>query len=465
MEVQMSSSPSLTISDLQLQGAIGTLGKLVSIPSVSNKSSPDYKAENLQNAADFVFQALKELNFKAEKISIEGSAPYVVAEYISNHNKPTLTYYGHYDVQPVDRTQWRSDPFVLQERDERLYGRGASDNKGGIVAILSTIKVFQEAGRELPVNVRIFVEGEEEIGSTHMRAFIQQEAKRIISDALIVMDGSNKNADTGTLATSTRGIVNLKVRVDALANPIHSGQGCLAPDPALALCKVIASLEDPRAIPGLLDGASTVTEAEKEFFNAESISEQEYRVKYGVNDRAQLRGDPTKSIYERTLSEPSITVINMIAGQPNGGNSIQAFAEAAIGVRVLPGQNPERVSEAMINHISSQQVMYNLPMAINLTEAGSWAWKANLEGRLTQLYFASLKENFSKIAPMPMGGAIPLLYLSKDLFPEIILPGVEDDKTAAHSHNESQNIKLLKDQINSNIAFMLKVASLPKKGS
>ncbi len=446
------------VTDDQFEKTLQLLGELVAIPSVSNPHSPDYNFSNLEQASQLVEKKLVELGFSVSCPSIDGSPPYILGESPSNSDKPTVLLYAHYDVQPVNRAKWITDPFLMHEREGRLYGRGASDDKGGLAAIITALETYSQLGRELPVNVKILFEGEEEYGSSHMKALLQQNKEKLQADALVVLDGLNSHATTGTLTSSTRGLVNIKLKVNALEKPVHSGIGCLVPDPAQALAGLIHLLEDPRSIPGFMETIEPLNEQEREILAASSQSAESYAREMGVIENAHLRGNSKESVYERIVQEPSISIVNMNCGQPNGGNSIQDSASCTIGIRVVPGQDPERVAELLIHYLQAQAVLFNLPIELSQDEQSAWAWKAELSRPFAKKYLAALGENFQSSAAMPCGGALPLLRDLQETFPkmEMIVPGVEDPLTAAHSHNESQDILLLRNSINALIAFLNK---------
>lgn len=444
---------SFRISDSGFNQAIEQLGRFVAIPSVSNPNSPDYNMQNLTAAAEFAKLQLEELGFTAACKQIEGSPPYVIGEKISDAAKPTFLLYAHYDVQPVDRSKWKSDPFTMVEKNGRLYGRGASDDKGGIIAILTAMKHCSN----LP-NIKVLFEGEEEFGSPHLNTFLKKEAARLNAQALIVLDGMNQDVHTGTLTSSTRGIGCIELEVRALDKPVHSGGGCLVPDPAQSLAALIHSLQDPEKIPGFMDGVEELREEEKEILRKTSVSAETYGKDNGLLQGVNLRGDPNSSIYERIVMEPSISVVNMTSGQKNGGNSIQDSARCAIGVRTLPGQDPDKVVGSIIKHLLAQPLRYNVHVEAKQTEEGSWAWRANLTGKYTSLYFQAMAEHYQTTSAMPTGGALPLLKEFQDLFPgmEMIIPGVEDPGTNAHSFDESQDLGVFRRTIDSLVSFLEK---------
>ena len=443
------------VSDQQFSEAIQFLGELVAIPSVSNPYSPDYSLEHLEGTADVIESKLKGLGLKVSRPRIEGAPSYLLAEQISDPTKPTLLLYAHYDVQPVDREKWVTDPFVMEERNGRLYGRGASDDKAGIVAILSALEAYSASGRQLPANIKLLFEGEEEYNSTHLKTLLEQYSEALQADALIIVDGMNRDVHIGSLTSSTRGLVNIKLKVNALEKPIHSGLGCLVPDPAQALAHLIFSLRDPKAILGFLDDCQPLDEYEREILANSSQSAESYAREMGVLENGRLRGDPSESIYERIVVEPSISIVNMKAGQPNGGNSIQESASCTIGIRLTPGQDPGKITEVVVNYLQSQAVPYDLAIELIPEGQGAWAWKADLSSPFSKKYLAALGESFEGSSAMPIGGALPLLHEFQEMFPmmEMIVPGVEDPWTSAHSHNESQDISVFRNAINTLICF------------
>lgn len=453
----------LQILPKQFQESLELLKQFVAIPSVSNTGSPDYNIDNLNQAANFTATQLKALDFDVTLESIDGCPPAVIAKRVVDVAKPTLCLYGHYDVQPtIDPTKWDTPPFELVEKDGRIYGRGSSDDKAGITAIIAALKVFKDANIELPVNINILFEGEEEFGSIHFEEILKKNAEYLKSDALVVMDSLNIDTQTGTLTSSTRGTVNLFLKVIGLEKPIHSGLGLLSPDPAQVLADLITTLRNPREIEGFMDNCEELSEAEIQILSQSSQTAESYAEENGLIPGAHLRGDPKTPIYVRTATEPSISIVNMKCGVPNGGNSIQAEATCQIGIRVTSGQEPHRIAQVITEHLKKQENRWNLQVEITYNNDGSFAWKGDLEKKFSKLYLEAMRENFPKIGAMPIGGALPLLNVFKKCYPNIecILPGVEDPKTAAHSFNESQDLALLERSINSLITFIDKCGKI-----
>lgn len=466
------------ITDTQFHQAIDQLTQFVAIPSVSHPTSPYYNMDTLQKAADFATKLLKEIGFEARQVFIKDpienptedsssdeasakvSAPFILAEKIVDPSKPTVLLYAHYDLQPVDEDKWETQPFVLTEREGRLYGRGASDDKAGIITIITALGALLKQYGTLPVNVKILFEGEEEYGSTHMEPLLKQEGDNFKADALVIMDCGNKDVHTGTLCTSVRGVVNLTMEVKTMEQPIHSGVGCLARDPGMLLAKLIRSLEDPSEIPGFMDGCEELKDAEREILRKDSQTAKEYakELKLVGGEAKRLRGDSDLSVYERIAETPSISLINGGWGKPKGGNSIQEAARCEIGIRITAGQDPDKAASAVKAHLLAQAKLMEIPVEIQQPEPGCFPWKGDLSGPLTKKYLAALKEVFGKTHAQPSGGGLPLLHTFQATQPkmEMILPGIEDPDTNAHSHNESQDKGLFRRAINSLIGFLVK---------
>ncbi len=445
----------VTSEDLAV--AFEKLKDFVSIPSVSNPHSEDYNMASLQAAANFAEGLLTPLGFRVEQISIGGSAPFVIAEKIVDARLPTILCYAHYDLQPVDRPKWSSDPYVLEERDGRLYGRGSADDKGGIICLVTALGAYLKQYEAFPCNVKMICEGEEEFHSTHMAPLLEAHSERLKADAMIIMDGGNLDVDTGTLTTSTRGLINLTVTVETMDKPVHSGVGCLVPDPAAILSDLITSLKDPREIPGFMDDCIPLNEVERALLRESSQSAESYAADHKLFDGAELRGSSELSIYERIAEEPSISIVNGGWGMPHGGNSIQNQATAQIGVRLTAGQDPDKMIELMKAYLLAQDVQ-GARITIE-TEDGCSAWKGDLSRPFTQRYIGALKENFPKTNLQPSGGALPLLDSFAKTFPEmeVIIPGVEDPDCSAHSHNESLHKGVFERSVNAFINFLERV--------
>src|SRR3954468_5166346 len=246
------------------------LEDLVRIESVSADPA---RAAEVQRSAEAVAELFRAEGFEpVDIVSAEGGAPAVIAHKAGPEGAPTVLLYAHHDVQPEnDHADWTSPPFEPTERDGRLYGRGAADDKAGIAAHLGALRAH---GAELPVNVTMFIEGEEEVGSDTLPALLAEHRDRLAADVIVIADSGNWDIGEPALTTSLRGLVRADIEVRTLGHAVHSGMwGGLVPDALITLSRVIASLHDDAgnvAVAGLVSGAAAEVDYPEERLRAES---------------------------------------------------------------------------------------------------------------------------------------------------------------------------------------------------
>jgi acetylornithine deacetylase/succinyl-diaminopimelate desuccinylase-like protein len=236
------------------------------IPSVSTESQ--YVAD-VARCAEWLAERIRDAGMDGVEVIPTAGNPFVVAEKIVDPDAPTILVYGHYDVQPVDPVElWDSPPFEPEVRDGRMYARGTNDDKGQVYMHVKALETRLKGGAGLPVNVKLCIEGEEEIGSTHLESFLREQAERLSCDAVIISDTGMLGIDIPSIGTGLRGIAYLEVFVDGPATDLHSGSyGGAVVNPAMALARIIASLKDEDGrvtIPGFYDRVRPMTEAERQ---------------------------------------------------------------------------------------------------------------------------------------------------------------------------------------------------------
>jgi cysteinylglycine-S-conjugate dipeptidase len=432
------------------------LETLVRIPSIS---ADPHHTDDVDACAVSVAELMRDAGLHdVRELRVDGGLPYVVGEWTRRPNAPTVLLYAHHDVQPpgyVDR--WSSVPFEPHERDGRLFGRGTADDKAGAVAHVAAVRAWLRTAGELPCNVKVLVEGEEEIGSPGLAGFLDAHVDALRADVLLLADAGNWSVGTPGVTYSLRGLADLDVRLRALDGPVHSGMaGGVVPDPVLALATLLASLVDEHGDPafdGCWDDYAPPDAAERARLDALPSNEAGLRRAWGVRDGVELAGDPSTSLFERLWLRPTVTVIG-IDGHPIAGSSNQIVAEAAarISMRVGRGQDPARMNDAMRAHLQ-RRVPNGLDCTITLRDAVP-AWHCEPSGWAFDATERALRAGFG-VDPvyMGVGGSIPFVGPFADAFGGIpaLLLGPADPGSRIHGEDESLHLgdwhKLIESEI------------------
>jgi acetylornithine deacetylase/succinyl-diaminopimelate desuccinylase-like protein len=446
---------------------IEQLKTLVRIPSVSFAG---FDPQEVVNSAKAVAQLMKDSGLEhVELIEMEGVHPYVYGDWLHTPGAPTLLLYAHHDVQPTMREEvWKSPPFEPTLREGRLYGRGTADDKAGILVHTASIHCFLQTLKTLPVNVKMIIEGEEEIGSSHLLSFLEKYKEKLRAEVMILTDCGNYDTGIPTLTTSLRGLVCVEVTVSALDHPLHSGMwGGAIPDPVMALSKMLASLVDENgeiAIPGILEKVKAPSPAEKTSMEKLAYTESELRRQACLLEGTQLVGGKG-SILEKMWRKPSVS-INCFEGgsRKNTGNVIQDQAWARVGVRIGPGLEAKEIERLLI-----QALRERAPWGVHVeveTEACSNAWSTAVEHPAFEKARSALAEAYGKdTVYMGCGGSIPFVAPFSIALGNVpaMLVGVEDPYTNAHSENESLHLGDFKKSILGEICMFQRFAELVAK--
>jgi acetylornithine deacetylase/succinyl-diaminopimelate desuccinylase-like protein len=324
------------------------LQRLVALPSVAAEGRA------LHETADAVAELLRELGLDAEVHATDG-APVVFAER-RVPNAPTVLFYNHYDVQPADPLElWSSDPFELVERDGALYGRGAGDDKGELVSRLVALQWLRERhGGDLPIGVVMLIEGEEEVGSPTMEAYVEAHAERLAADACFWEAGLVDAADRPQLVCGLKGVVSVDLEVSTAAYDQHSGLGPVVPNAAWRMAAAVASLRDADGrvlIEGFYDRVRPATDVERAIIEASPDEAAEVGVEIGVE---RFHGGATGAEFQRRLQlEPVVNVNGIHSGYGGPGTKtvLPATASAKLDIRLVPDQDPLEVIELLRAHL------------------------------------------------------------------------------------------------------------------
>ncbi len=442
---------------------IECLKGMVRIPSVS---FPGYDPSHLTVAAQDVCDRFENHGLRGlDKLETSGGPPCLHGEWTGGQSGSGVLLYAHYDVQPPLREElWLSPPFEPVERDGRLFGRGAGDDKAGVAVHLAAISSYMRACGEVPLHVKVLLEGEEEIGSPHLKSTLLRHAKRLVCDAAVVMDGGNYACGLPTITSSMRGLAIVNVRVAATDRALHSGLwGGPIPDPVQGLIKVLAGLLDENgriAIPEFRDGIEPLSSRERSDLAALNMTSSEFRGQAGVKPGVQLFGKDSE-ILERLWHEPSLVVNSFIAGdRKTAGNVLLDSAWARVGVRLVSGLEPARALEILTRTLR-ERCPWGLEMEIRAEENVSAAWKANLVLPAYAVARKAFSEGYGKPAVFAGDGAtVPVVGMIAEQMPKSapILVGLLDPYSNPHAENESVSIADFHRAVESEIRLFAEMA-------
>jgi cysteinylglycine-S-conjugate dipeptidase len=414
-----------------LPSLIGDLEDLVRIQSVS--ADPERLTE-VDKSAQKTAQLLAAEGVEAEIVRAhDGAPPAVIGERKGPEGAPVVLLYAHHDVQPEnDPADWDSPPFEPTVRGDRLYGRGAADDKAGIAVHVGALRAL---GPALPVTVRFFIEGEEEVSSETLPELLRQYRDRLAADVIVIADAGNWDIGVPSLTTSLRGLIRVDVEVRTLTHAVHSGMwGGLVPDAIMALTKLLATLwteDGSPAVEGLTWAAAADVDYPEERLRAES----------GAAAGTQWIG--AGSAVEKLWTRPAITVTGFDAPKVAGAsNTLTPVARARVTVRLAPGDTSANALARLREHLQ-RHVPWGAGLAITVVDAGE-PTVLPTAGPAYAAARSALTEAWDGTAPVDMGtgGSIPFIAEFQQAFPgaSILVTGVEDPDTRAHGPNEGLHL-------------------------
>jgi cysteinylglycine-S-conjugate dipeptidase len=416
-----------------LPGVRSDLERLVRIPSVSADPAA---GPHLRASADEVARQLEAAGLpEVEVVAVDGGLPAVLARRPPLPGAPTVLLYAHHDVQPVGpRAQWSSDPFDPVERDGRLFGRGAADDKAGVAVHCAALRTLAAAVEAPAVGVVVLVEGEEEIGSPTLPRLLAEHRDRLAADVLVLADSTNWRVGVPALTTSLRGGVSATVTVETLDHALHNGvYGGPVPDALTALARLLATLHDERgdvAVPGLV----------REPAEPLDLAEDRFREEAGVLDGVRLLG--TGSLTSRLWSGPALSVVGIDAPPVDrAGMVLVPSARAKVALRIGPGDDVAAARAALVTHLEAH-APWGARVRVTAGEP-----VAPFRARTSGPAYAAARAAFADAwgtAPVEIGvgGSIGFLAPFVQAFPdaEVLITGVEDPDTRAHAPDESLHL-------------------------
>jgi cysteinylglycine-S-conjugate dipeptidase len=425
---------------------VNDLKALVAVQSVSTDGEHQ---KEIGDSASLTCEQMKQAGLRnVEVLSTSGSNPYAYGEWLDAPGKPTVFLYAHHDVQPVqqkdlDEGKWDSPPWQLTSRKGRLFGRGAADDKGAITAQLGAIAAFLKTQGKLPVNVKMLVEGEEEIGSENLLGFFKEHERRIKSDVIVVCDTENIEVGLPCITYALRGIVALAIEVRSASMPVHSGMagGALA-DSAIALNVLLSRLywgSGPIPVPGLYDRVRPMTAPERAAVKGLPGEESKWREDFGILPDVQFATEKGVHVYEQTWRKPSVTVIAQEASSlRQASNQVLPTASAIVSCRIVPDQDPAEVYEHL-KAVLTKDPPWGVQVSIKPQGQVKW-WMTDPQGPAFEAAMQAMQSGFGKpTVPIGCGGSIGFVGPLADLFggAPALLMGIEDPQSNAHAPNES----------------------------
>ena len=453
-------------ADERFEETLRNLGEYLAFPAISCDAAHagDVRALAARIAAD-----LAALGFaNARVLDLPDALPSVSAEWMNaGPSKPTVLIYGHLDLQPVKGESWLSDPHTLRREGERVFARGAADDMGGWVSHLGAIKAWLDEAGELPCNIRLFIEGEEEIGSPNLERFMDAYPEAFVSDVMVLTDCENPSPDLPGLTVSLRGLLEVDLTCEALRSDVHSGLwGNLIPDPALGLMVLVSRLldEDGR----LKLGRQEVPESWRNDAWNVPLTDDVIRAGARLVDGVDKLPDNGRPPAEWIWRQPCVTVLSTSLPQTGSEkNAIRAKASAVLSFRVAPGQT----HDALYAEIEKTLLTNPPGVKVTLSRRGKagMSWLYEPKGPA----FEAANRAYAKAWGRPLlqigvGGTIPFVALFGRRFGTLplILNGVMDPETGAHGPNESMHLGVFRKAIRANVhlyAELAEVTSLTSK--
>lgn len=417
------------------------LRDLAEIVAIEGVSTDGQHRSELAQAAAWTKAALSRAGFeRVESFATEEGADLIVGQTIIDPSLPTVLFYSHYDVQPVSPEHWtKTTPFLMTTGDGFAYGRGVQDDKGGLVAQLAALSAFKETNTKLPVNVKMLVEGLEEVGSPSLVPFIAEQRELLKADVIVVTDTDNLRFGAPAITNSLRGCLTMEVKVRSAKFPSHSGTtGNGLADPAHALCELLSRLQASAgryAVPGFYNEVRPLSAAEQAMVGSLETDEETLRKRFGVLNGVSLAA-PASEFLLRTTRSPAITIIGLEAGSiARPSNQVLADATAILSVRLVPDMSPEKTFE-LLKAFLTASAPWGVEVEVKTHGAAVSAWMAAPDAKEFTTALAALEDGYGHAAAyIGCGGTIGYVGPACELLQATpLLLGISGGN--AHSHDE-----------------------------
>jgi acetylornithine deacetylase/succinyl-diaminopimelate desuccinylase-like protein len=420
---------------------LAELKEFLAIPSVS--ALPEHKAD-MRRCADWAAGHMRSIGFQSAKVVDTAGHPVVYGEWLGAPGAPTILIYGHYDVQPVDPVElWHSPPFEATIRDKQLYARGSADDKGQVFMHLKAFEAHVRQTGRLPVNIKVILEGEEEVGSGNLSEYIRQHRGELAANVLVISDTGMFDYGVPSICYSLRGLTYCQIDLRGSKSDLHSGSfGGAVANPAFVLAQVLSQMKDRSGhikIPGFYDDVRPVTEEELAEFKRLPFSDVQYRKDLGA---PRLFGERGYSTLERTWIRPTFEVNGLLAGFTGEGSKtvIPATAMAKVSMRLVPDQDPDKIAELFEAYVKK-----TTPKTVELKVTrmhGGKPWMTEIGNPYVQAAARAIELGFGKRPVFTReGGSIPVVStFQEQLGIPTVLFGIGVPDENSHAPNEKLDL-------------------------
>ena len=418
------------------------LKQYLAIPSVS--ALPEHN-EDMRRCAAWTADQMQAIGLQNVRVIDTAGHPVVYGDWLNAPGAPTVLFYGHYDVQPVDPVdQWISPPFEGTVRDNELFARGATDDKGQLFMHLKALEAYLRQDGRLPINVRAIFEGEEEIGSPNLDQFIREHKDELACDVVVISDSPMFDRGVPSICFGLRGLAYFQVDLRGTTTDLHSGSfGGAVANPAFVLAQVLSQMKDRGGrikIPGFYDDVRELTEREREEYKRLPFNEKQYRKGLGA---PKLHGETGYSTLERVWARPTFEVNGLLAGFTGEGAKtvIPATAMAKVSMRLVPNQDPDKIARLFEDYVRKAS-----PKSVELKVTrmhGGMPWMTELDNRFVQAAARAIELGFGKSPVYTReGGSIPVVSTFQSVLnAPTVLFGVGLPDENAHAPNEKLDLE------------------------
>jgi acetylornithine deacetylase/succinyl-diaminopimelate desuccinylase-like protein len=417
------------------------LKEYLAIPSVS--ALPQHAAD-VRRAAEWTADALRKAGVSEVRLIETPGNPVVYGEWLNAPDAPTILFYGHYDVQPVDPVDlWTSPPFEATVRDGEIYARGAADDKGQVFMHIKAVEAHLREGGRLPVNMKFFIEGEEEVGSVHLDDFVRDHKQQLAADVVVISDSPMFDRGIPSICYGLRGLAYFQIDLRGTKSDLHSGSfGGAVANPAFVLAQILSQMKDRSGrikIPGFYDDVRELSEAERAEWKRLPFNETRYRKDLGA---PKLFGETGYSTLERVWARPTFEVNGLLSGFTGEGAKtvLPAVAMAKVSMRLVPDQDPDRVAKLFEDYV---RTVAPRTVEVKVTRMhGGKPWMADFDNKFVRAAGRAIEQGFGK-APVfnREGGSIPVVAtFQQELGIPSVLFGVGLPDENAHAPDEKLDL-------------------------